>query len=612
MKLYGVKVKNFRCYKDETYLQVDDLIVIVGKNDAGKSTLLEAMDAFFNKGISKEDACVFNQDKTVEISCIFSDLPEEITIDHSYSTSLESEHMLNQDGNLEIIKKYNCSNQKPSDTVYIRAYHPNLGGDSLLTMTITDLKRKATADQVDLSNVNQTVSAEIRQAIWLHHNSATKSIQDIELKRGDLDSIKTKLMSLLPVFTIFKSDRASTDQDKEAQDPLNLAIKEALKAQEAELERITDSVKQQVQIIADKTVEKIREMNIELANQLNPRVESKKWDTLFSVNITGDEDIPLNKRGSGVRRLVLLNFFRAKAEMDANDKDTGVIMAVEEPETSQHPSNQALLVKAFNELMAVHGNQVIITTHTPVLARKFSQDKLRFVVQNQKVSTVHNSLSDPLIKEMISSLGVFPDHNVKAFLGLEGPRDEDFIFNISDVLTNEMSLPNLRNAVNEGRLVIIPLGGSSLGVWINRLSGLNRPEFYIFDRDTNPPEDPHYKEEAEEINKNANCRAWITNKREAENYIHSSIIKQDLPHYQGIDDPFEDVPALVAEARANSNATSPWISLSERGKKRKIGEAKKLINQDYASRMTLKLLNQIDPNDEIIGWIKEIGAALND
>jgi hypothetical protein len=40
------------------------------------------------------------------------------------------------------------------------------------------------------------------------------------------------LKNSMPAFTLFKSDRASTDQDPEAQDPLNAAIKEAIKVKE--------------------------------------------------------------------------------------------------------------------------------------------------------------------------------------------------------------------------------------------------------------------------------------------------------------------------------------------------------------------------------------------
>jgi AAA15 family ATPase/GTPase len=45
---------NFRSYKDEVTI---DLNVFVGKNDIGKSTILEALDIFFNenKGVIKID-----------------------------------------------------------------------------------------------------------------------------------------------------------------------------------------------------------------------------------------------------------------------------------------------------------------------------------------------------------------------------------------------------------------------------------------------------------------------------------------------------------------------------------------------------------------------------
>ncbi|MHB8392242.1 MAG: AAA family ATPase [Acidobacteriaceae bacterium] len=40
------------------------------------------------------------------------------------------------------------------------------------------------------------------------------------------------------------------------------------------------------------------------------------------MTLTGDDQIPINKRGSGVRRLVLLSFFRAEAERHRNERPT--------------------------------------------------------------------------------------------------------------------------------------------------------------------------------------------------------------------------------------------------------------------------------------------------
>ena len=47
MKLKQLKLKNFRGYNSDTYLEVSDLTALIGKNDVGKSTILEALEIFF-------------------------------------------------------------------------------------------------------------------------------------------------------------------------------------------------------------------------------------------------------------------------------------------------------------------------------------------------------------------------------------------------------------------------------------------------------------------------------------------------------------------------------------------------------------------------------------
>jgi AAA15 family ATPase/GTPase len=50
MKIKTVTLKNFRAYKDDTVVDFEDLTAFVGKNDIGKSSVLEALDVFFNDG----------------------------------------------------------------------------------------------------------------------------------------------------------------------------------------------------------------------------------------------------------------------------------------------------------------------------------------------------------------------------------------------------------------------------------------------------------------------------------------------------------------------------------------------------------------------------------
>lgn len=57
MRIQSLKIKNFRGYYDEILINFDNMTAFVGKNDIGKSTVLEALDMFFNdgKGIIKFD-----------------------------------------------------------------------------------------------------------------------------------------------------------------------------------------------------------------------------------------------------------------------------------------------------------------------------------------------------------------------------------------------------------------------------------------------------------------------------------------------------------------------------------------------------------------------------
>ena len=437
MRLVQVKVSNFRCFKDMTTVVLDDLVVLIGKNDSGKSSLLDTMNIFFNGVPEQDDLCVHATDRNLTIICVFDDLPKQLVIDEQYPTDLADEYLLNKEGKLEIAMVFNCTGSgkvKPA-SVFARANHPTADKyNDLLTLTNTKLKQRARELGVDVTAVNQTINTALRRAIWAHAPDLQPQSVEIELKSEAAERIWEQLKKHLPVFALFKSDRSSTDQDSEAQDPMKSAIKEAIKSQEATLNTIAERVKQEVQEIANRTVEKIREMNPELASQLTPSVKTKDWDTLFSVSLTGDEDIPINKRGSGTRRLVLLNFFRARAEKEAEGKGTNIIYAIEEPETSQHPHNQKMLVEAIQDLANKDGCQVFLTTHTPLLARRFPQTSLRFVTQKNGRPDVHHGHDEATLSEITDSLGVLPDHKIKAFVGVEGRHDITFLCHISRML----------------------------------------------------------------------------------------------------------------------------------------------------------------------------------
>ncbi len=619
MRLIRAKIKNFRCYQDEVVIEFEDLTVFVGRNDSGKSAILDALDIFFNEKVPEaDDRCVHGADRDIRITCEFDQLPRELVIDVQHPTSLEQEYLLNGSRNLEILRIYSCpAAGKPKlQGIYSRAQHPTAEAYSdLLSLTNAKLKQRARELGVDLSGADQTVNTDLRRAIWAHAAGGL-NLQgtDLELKAEATGKVWEQLKKCLPVFALFKADRSSTDQDDEAQDPMKAAIKEAIRSQEVTLEQIAATVKRQVQEIANRTVAKIREMSPELASQLTPRVSNKSWDSLFSVSLTGDAEIPINKRGSGTRRLILLNFFRAKAEQDAETKGANVIYAIEEPETSQHPHNQRMLIDAFEDIAERPGCQVLLTTHTPVLARRFSQSSLRHVAKANGQPAVLNGRDEATLRTIVDSLGVLPDHNIKVFFGVEGRHDITFLKILSKLLRDGgEDIPDLGLAEDSGHLLFVPLGGSCLDLWVARLREFHRPEFYVLDRDNPPPAQPKYQAIAAQLQARPNCTVWTTGKRELENYIHPDAIRPGVPGYAGTGADFEDVPALVARALHEADGRgAAWAEVEADTEKlgKKVSRAKQRLNSEFAGRMTPDLLRQADRTDEVRGWLRAVGAAL--
>lgn len=411
MKITSVSIKNFRGYSDETEITIGDLTAFIGKNDAGKSTVLDALDIFLGEGtMEKEDVnkkMKLAGDVETVIKVRFTDLPESVNLDAGNETTLKDEYLLNASGELEIVKRFADGGKAK---VYIAARHPQQKEcKELLLKKSADLKKDV--ERLGLE-CDKSKNAQMRQAIWRHFSDDLQ-LADVELeadpKSGDLKSLWDSIQTYLPVYSLFKADRSNDDKDPEVQDPMKNAVKEILKNNpdlEDSMAKISKVVTGRLEKVASMTLEKLKEMNPAVANSLHPVIPKPKWEKLFdAVSISGDEDIPMSKRGSGVKRLILLNFFRAEAERKQDAKKApNIVYAIEEPETSQHVDYQRRLVKALQELSAKPFVQVLLTTHSASIVKELKFEQLRLVCrddQSTKIEKVpENVLPYPSLNEV--------------------------------------------------------------------------------------------------------------------------------------------------------------------------------------------------------------------
>ncbi len=625
MELKAVILENFRGYKEQTKIELSALTAFVGKNDIGKSTILEALEIFFNNNGSvkfeKPDMCVYGAKKEVRIGCIFSNFPEPLVLDVKASTSLKEEYLLNRDGDLEIHKCFDCEGQKIKEKIIAVAMHPTVkDANDLLLLKIEELKQRLEKLQIDRKKAKLNNNPSIRKAIWGSFLDLKISETEILLDgdsgkktaEGDVKKIWTKLSEEMPVFALFQSDRPSRDEDDEIQDPMKAAVSEAIKSVQSQIEQIKEAVQRSALDVANRTLDKLREMNPSLASKLMPDFKTEpKWDGLFKLTLRDQDQIPINKRGSGVRRLILINFFRAEAERRQKEENApGIIYAIEEPETSQHPHNQRMLVEAFKELSEQLGCQVLLTTHVPGFAGLLPVDSLRHVELEQSRIVVKCGEEDKndILTEITRDLGVLPELNeVKVLVCVEGPSDVLFLLNISEMLHRQD--PDFPNLKNDCRIAIFPLGGSTLKEWVNRnyLKGLGKREIHIYDNDK-----PEYQQYCDRVNARGDGSwATLTGKRTIENYICPSLINTEY----GININFgddDDVPALIAEAvHVASGSPIPWHSLDDNHKRDKKSRCKKRISEVIVKNMTYALLAQRDSQRDIERWFTEIGRRAN-
>jgi putative ATP-dependent endonuclease of OLD family len=573
-------LENFRSYRERTIIPFSQLTGFIGRNDAGKSTILEALDIFFEGGVVKiesADASKGGNPKNVRIGVIFAELPNQLVLDSNAPTTLKAEYLLNTDGDLEIHKVFNCGNVTPKATIFAQAVHPTTpDAANILQKSQKDL-RSAISERGLENHCNKAENPSMRQAIYRAIGGLNLQLREVPLNEENGKAIWGSLQSYTPIFALFQSDRPSSDQDPEVQNPMKIAIEQALESLESQLDSITAEVQSKAQKTAQRTLLKLRETYPDIASTLEPKFKKPIWKTIFKLDLEADDGIPLNKRGSGVRRLVLLSFFQAEAEKRQREAQAGnaprrrVMYAIEEPETSQHPDSQKQIIAALRGL-AEAGDQVVLTTHVPALAALIPLESLRFVDRQpdtQAVRVRSGTVSEDVYDEIASALGVLPDPlakpGIKVAVLVEGKTDIDALRSMIQVLVAAGEIP----AFDE-KYVFWTIGGgdSTLMDWVERryLDKLNVPQVMIQDSDRTSAALPLATEKdnwLRSMQARPNVTAFLTRKRCMDNYLHPAalmrVTNNMLSLSAGIDLDYhkmaDELSSHLVAARQNAKTT---------------------------------------------------------
>lgn len=583
MILEEVRIKNFRGYRTETIIPISNLTAFIGKNDAGKSSVLEALEIFFNNSLvvcEREDLNINADNNQIDITCVFSDYPNEIIIDAAAPTSLANEYLLNENNRLEIKKVFAASAAKPKEKVYIICNHPTaVNSNDLLELKKAELKTRANGLNIPQGNYNGNINSTIRQAIWASFDDLQLARTELLVDKEDTKKVYDTLKNYLPIYALFQSDRQSKDDDKEVTDPMKLAVQQALAELTDEIEHIKNEVRNKAIDTANRTLAKLKEMSPELANELIPEFKTEpKFDSQFKLTINSEDNIPINKRGSGVRRLILLNFFRAEAERLRNQhQGNQIIFAFEEPETSQHPDHQEMLIQAFIELANTGNSQIILTTHTPALAGLLPLASLRFIEKTIDDRNIELG-TEEVFEKIAQTLGVLADpipKNATAIILIEGKSDVAFFNHTVNQLKNA---GHLTHTFQEKRIALVPIGGcGNLKHWqtLKLVDQFQIPYCVLLDSDKGTNEEQKNIDTISDLVQNG-IKAYVTKKREPENYIHLDCLQLPVGSVFTMTDTC-DAKVLIANEKSTK---------------------KELILEKFWTRMTADQIREVEQYDD--------------
>lgn len=529
MKLESIKIKNFRNYNGEHEIVFSsDLTAFIGKNDAGKSTVFDALNVFLNEAKPDlEDLSVGAEEREIVISCVFSDFPKEVVIDSTASTNLKDEYLLNKKRFYEVIKKFKYTEKTiTGPDIYIKAHYPTKQGlDNLHTLTIDVLKQRGEERGVKPSDKRK--SNLWRKALWdsekdLQLNEKDLKVEEFEKKAK---SIYENLEAHYPLFFLFKSDRQTSDSDAEAKDPIQLAVKEAQKEYDVHIDELRQKIQERVEQVANRALEKLKEMAPRLAEKLKPVLKSPpKWS--FDYKIEDERGVALNKRGSGTRRLVLLNFFRAEAERKSEGSERNIVYAIEEPEASQHPDNQKIIIDSLLNLARDEKRQVFISTHSPELLEKVPQNSICFI--NSETEELIITYGEQALFLAADSLGIFSGQkfgSAKMLVLVESMADCIFLEHAASSLRTN---GNINQNFQEAKILPLPLGGKdAIRIWIENNKaedlGLKYATLLDSDRDSDDRTNVTLNEQRTQDWRDQGIMAFCTKKKEIENYINCAL-----------------------------------------------------------------------------------------
>lgn len=396
MNISKIKIKNFRLLKDSVLEMKNDLSLLIGRNNSGKTSLLVLFEKFYNnEKFTYDDFSLslreqlhaindntnildlsiqmileinyYERDNLEKISEFILDLdPESNTVKILFEVIIKKEKIL------PILKSLNAPEQK------IRYIKKNL--QDFLTTTIYSFENdddllpenRYKLIKKDLKQIENIINFQIihakRNVSSSDDNKGKKILSSMTTKYFNQKSITNPNFSEINQMMINMDGKLDVEYDIKFQDFLKLG-KDFLNI---------DTLK----VISD--------------------LESNEVINNSSKVVYGDASnhLPEHLNGLGYMNILyLLLDIEMKKESFKEEKKAINLLFIEEPEAHTHPQMQYKFIDKIKEVFkSIENLQTVITTHSAQIVSKCDFKDIRYLLnednQNIKIKNFHTELKE--------------------------------------------------------------------------------------------------------------------------------------------------------------------------------------------------------------------------
>jgi len=444
MQIVSIKIRNFRCIKTADIFP-DRHNVLLGPNNSGKTTVLEALNLLLNPGMSFRSNAIDENDFYHRIY-------------HTEEVLRNTQDTKNKKGS-----------QKPDDKQPEKSPDPTIYIEAVLTNLSTEDETKFSEVLVPWDIENKTVIEETNEGVNPFDNAKTAIrvffegwydkeedefgfgtyfLQSNDMTRDDCKRFSREHKRHIG-FLIYRDFRALTRPITLDPSTLFAQLIQSQLISPKHFEDVLSAVKGSLDPI--NTERNFYTVLQDYKSEIEKYLPLSKYESVISFDLTdrtrnqvkttaqlhinnGQNYIPIQKMGAGTRSLAILSILT----LIMRKRNRG-ILALEEPETFLFPHAQRRVIDECLNL----ADQTFITTHSPYVLERIPAKGVGRVDLNNDSELIWSPISTENVKKLNLYTNRLKQVHCEALVGrgviiVEGDSDRIWISGISRILNNEI------------------------------------------------------------------------------------------------------------------------------------------------------------------------------